>query len=87
MDLRKSILGLMANLGYQDSIFRDLGVYHEPREADIWSLLVNLGPLGVYDGHIRVKFEPPGVDFGPLRVEFRFRGINFGLMTSILGIW
>ena len=48
--------------------FRALGVYHEPREADIWSLRVNLGPLDVYDGHIGVKFEPLRVDFGPLRV-------------------
>ena len=64
-----------------------MGVYHEPQEADIWSLQVNLGPLGVYDGHIEVKFEPLGVDLGPLRVEFRFCGINLGLMTSMLGIW
>ena len=86
-DLVMLILGLITYFGLLGLDFRALGVYHEPREADIWSLQVNLGPVCVYDGHIEVKFEPLGVDFGPLRVEFRFCGINLGLMTSMLGIW
>ena len=58
-----------------DGEFMLLGVdftAHEPRGVDIWSLRINLGPLGVYVGHIGVKFEPLRIDFGTLRVEFRF---------------
>ena len=67
--------------------FRALGIYHEPKGADIWSLRVKAGPLGVYVGHKGVQFEPLVVVFGPLTLEFRFNGINLDLMTSMLGIW
>ena len=43
--------------------FRALKVHNEPPEANIWSLRVNFGPLGVHDGHIGVKIEPLGVNF------------------------
>ena len=34
--------------------FRALGIYHEPKGSDIWSLRVKAGPLGVYVGHKEV---------------------------------
>ena len=64
--------------------------------ADIWSLRVNLGPLGAYVGHIGVKFEPLGVDFRALGVDIWSLRVNLGPLAgcrfwasweSNLGLW